>query len=81
MRKMRDQYYSGGITAEYFLEWLEAHKRYNQNWKSKLKTADSVKITGSAVSIFSMQFFAASQRRLCQVSMAVIILDIFLTVI
>ena len=35
MRKMRDQYYSGGITAEYFLEWLEAHKRYNQNWKSK----------------------------------------------
>ena len=35
MRKMRDQYYSGGITAEYFLDWLEAHKRYNQNWKSK----------------------------------------------
>ena len=35
MRKMRNQYYSGGITAEYFLEWLEAHKRYNQNWKSK----------------------------------------------
>ena len=35
MRKMRDQYYSGGITAEYFLDWLEAHKRYNQKWKTK----------------------------------------------
>lgn len=32
MNRMRDQYNSGGITAGYFLSWLEKHKRYRKGW-------------------------------------------------